>query len=270
MDLDPDKSLKSQQKDEGKKEDDGPPLKDDPEFSKYFKMLKMGLPEGAVRNALERDGKDPGIMDLDPDKSLISQKDKEEQDDGPPLKEDPIYLKYFKMLKMMLPIGAVKQALQRDGKDPSILDLDHNRSLKSQRNGKARGPALKDDPEYAKYFKMLMMGLPMGAVKNALERDGKDTAIMDLDPNKSVLSQLKLGRRRKLTKKEKNAVRRKKIYWNPIDPVKVRRDSVRIRLRFTISFSSCLPFKGLTAIRFYPFLYTVVVTCPGYHHHGPA
>ena len=34
------------------------------------------------------------------------------------------------------------------------------------------------------------MGLPIGAVKNALVRDGKDPSIMDLDPNKSTKSQL--------------------------------------------------------------------------------
>lgn len=54
---------------------------------------------GAVQNAMERDGLDPTIMDLDPNKSVASQMKKE--DDGPPLKDDPKYAKYFKMLKMV-------------------------------------------------------------------------------------------------------------------------------------------------------------------------
>ena len=58
------------------------------------------------------------------------------------------------MLKMGLPMGAVKNAVQRDGKDPSIMDLDPNKSLKSQTGGgdndKDDGPPLKDDPEYEK------------------------------------------------------------------------------------------------------------------------
>lgn len=33
----------------------------------------------------------------------------------------------FRMLKVGLPVGAVKNALQRDGQDPSIMDLDQNR-----------------------------------------------------------------------------------------------------------------------------------------------
>jgi len=43
-------------------QDTGPPLHEDPEYTKYFKMLKMGLPVGAVKNALTRDGKDPSII----------------------------------------------------------------------------------------------------------------------------------------------------------------------------------------------------------------
>merc|ERR1712194_64187 len=98
-------------------------------------MLKMGLPIGAVKNALVRDGKDPSIMDLDPNKSVKSQlkgDEDEDEDDGPPLKEDPDFIKYFKMLKMGLPLGAVKNAVVRDGKDPNIMDLNPEKSLKSQ------------------------------------------------------------------------------------------------------------------------------------------
>ena len=51
---------------------------------------------GAVQNAMQRDGLDPNIMDLDPNKSVASQLKKEE-DDGPPLKDDPKYQKYFKV-----------------------------------------------------------------------------------------------------------------------------------------------------------------------------
>ena len=58
---------------------------------------------GAVKNAMQRDELDPTIMDLDHDKSVASQMkgDGDDVDDGPPLKEDPKYQKYFKMLKMV-------------------------------------------------------------------------------------------------------------------------------------------------------------------------
>jgi hypothetical protein len=61
----------------------------------YWKMLKMGLSAGAVKNALVRDGKDPSVIDYDPEKSLKSQTNGliEEKDDGPPLCEDPEFSK---------------------------------------------------------------------------------------------------------------------------------------------------------------------------------
>ena len=69
------------------------------------------------------------------------------------------------------------------------------------------------------------MGLPPGAVKNAVQRDGKDPSIMDLDPEKSIAFQLAKkggGSNRPIArKKAKKRVRRKKIYWTPIDPKKV-------------------------------------------------
>lgn len=57
---------------------------------------------------------------------------------------------------MGLPMGAAKQACVRDGKDPSIMDLDPDRSLTSQKGGNDisspidTNPPLKDDPEYTK------------------------------------------------------------------------------------------------------------------------
>ena len=56
---------------------------------------------GAVQNAMQRDGLEPTIIDLDPDKSVASQLKKEE-DDGPPLKDDPKYQKYFKVRHVFL------------------------------------------------------------------------------------------------------------------------------------------------------------------------
>ena len=199
-------------------------------------MTKMGMQKEQVMHAMKRDEKDPKILDLDPNKSLKSQQLEPAVDDGPPLKDDPEYAKYFKMEKMGLSKGAVKNALVRDGKDPGILDLDPNKSVKSQLGGgaaveeKDTGIPLKDDPEFTKYFKMEKMGLPRDAVKNALVRDGKDPSIIDLDPNKSVAFQMKEksnpSAEKAIVKKKKKKVRRKKIYWNPIDPNKLQKDSL--------------------------------------------
>ena len=55
---------------------------------------------GAVQNAMQRDGLDTSIMDLNPERSVASQIDKN-KDDDPPVEDDPTYSKYFKMLKMV-------------------------------------------------------------------------------------------------------------------------------------------------------------------------
>lgn len=244
LDMDSTKSLKSQRPSKDICVGDDPPLNKDEKYSKYFKMLKLGMPREQVLHAIKRDEVDPLILDLDPNKSLKSQQVKNAVSDcddaDPPLKDDPKYTKYFRMLKMQLPMGAVKNALVRDGLDPAIMDLDHNKSVKGQLGRKADeekdiGVPLKDDPEFTKYFKMEKMGLPRDAVRNALVRDGLDPAIIDLDPNKSVAFQLKKKKTApgmaaattpKKSLKKKKKVRRKKIYWNPIDPGKLNEDSM--------------------------------------------
>merc|ERR1712085_74777 len=60
-------------KDDDGGKDDEPPLKDDEEYAKFFKMLKMGVPLGAVQDAMQEAGLDPEILDFDPEKSLASQ-----------------------------------------------------------------------------------------------------------------------------------------------------------------------------------------------------
>lgn len=47
---------------------------------------------GAVKNAMQRDGQNPQIMDLDPNKPVASQL-KSDDDDALPLKEDPTFAK---------------------------------------------------------------------------------------------------------------------------------------------------------------------------------
>ena len=162
-----------------------PILREDPEYQKYFKMLKLGLPRPTIEQAMERDGKDISILDLDPDLTLAEQKNKKPNKNAAleaffanrtsalkpkepdvPLKNDPEYQKYFKMLKVGMPRDSVAQALERDGKSASVLDLDPEKPYASQMEKKSADegrnevedgtsdPPLKNDPEYAKFFKV--------------------------------------------------------------------------------------------------------------------
>jgi len=120
----------------------GPPamaVKDDPQYAKYFKMLKFGLAVGACKLKMQAEGMDPSILDLDPDSPSPNGGGGQPPPPGggappppppPPaapkilLKDDPLYSKYFKMLKFGSPVGACKLKMEADGVDPSILDMD--------------------------------------------------------------------------------------------------------------------------------------------------
>jgi len=77
---------------------------------------------------------------------------------------------------------------------------------------------------------MMKMGLPAGAVKNAMVKDGfaVETYIMDLDPKKSHASQAPAG----LAEAAKDAVpskpkaRRKKLDWKPIKQTNIDKNSI--------------------------------------------
>ncbi|CAJ1945969.1 unnamed protein product [Cylindrotheca closterium] len=48
-----------------------------------------------------------------------------------PLKKDPRFEKYFRMLKVGMPLAHVKHAMQRDGINPDVMDQDHNKPANS-------------------------------------------------------------------------------------------------------------------------------------------
>ena len=217
----------------------GVPLNKDPKFAKYFKMMKMGVPLPAAKVQMIKDGLDGDILD---------QNHKQPYKEKPPLKEMEEYKKYFKMLKMMIPLPAVKQQMMKDGLNPNILDCEHTKPLpkvipgdaskvftkvkkkRAKKTWDPKAPKLKEDENFVKYFKMIKMGLPVGAVQNAMKKDGKDPKILELDPEKS-LSQHEAE---KDSDDEGEAVevvvapkrRRKKLDWKPIEKHKVDKGSI--------------------------------------------
>ena len=99
----------------------GPPIGEDPTYEKFFKMLKMHVPKGAVAAKMQAEGLDPAVLELDPTQP---QPWKAEVPSGPPLGEDPKYAKFFKMLKMHVPKMAVAAKMAAEGLDASLLDAD--------------------------------------------------------------------------------------------------------------------------------------------------
>ncbi|KAG7367515.1 formin homology 2 domain containing protein [Nitzschia inconspicua] len=123
----------------------------------------------------------------------------------PALKDDPKFERYFRMLKMGLPLEVAKHAMERDGLDPTVLDLDHEKPI---------GIPLKEDPKFDKYFKMLKIGISMDQVKHAMERDGLNPNIMDQDHSLPVLT---IEKRHE--KKQKETHRRARLHWKTIGNV---------------------------------------------------
>jgi len=150
------------------------------------------------------------------EKTMDTESSQHTSNEGRPiLKDDPKYAKYMKMLKVGMPLPVVQHAMTRDGLDPSILEGDHDKPAPEP---KLDGVPLKDDPAFAKYFKMLKLGLPMGAVKNAMERDGLDSSIMDGDHHKPASSATPDTSGAK--KRQKDTHRRTRLHWDTLNKVK--------------------------------------------------
>jgi hypothetical protein len=152
--------------------------------------------------------------------NIISPRNDEEESPPPPpppaasssgtrpaLKDDPKYERYFRMLKVGMPMEVVKHAISKDGNDPSVMDGDHNKPV---------GLPLKEDPKYQKYFKMLNMGVLMGQVKHAMERDGLMPEIMDQDHGLPAMS---CEMRSRKEPKEKATHRLARLHWKTVQKV---------------------------------------------------
>ena len=78
-------------------------------------------------------------------------------------------------------------------------------------------------PLQTKYLKMLKIGMPMEAVKHAMERDGLDSHVMDQDHN--MPADPSNGKKEEAPK-QKDSHRRARLHWKPLDKGKVRSNSL--------------------------------------------
>jgi hypothetical protein len=96
------------------------PVNEHPQYAKYFRMLKVGLPKEAIKVKMQQEGVNPSYLDKDPSELVPI----DESGAKVPVSEHPQYTKYFKMLKVGLPKEAIKAKMQQEGVDPSYLDKD--------------------------------------------------------------------------------------------------------------------------------------------------
>ncbi|CAM9889059.1 unnamed protein product, partial [Laminaria digitata] len=108
---------------------------DHPDFFKFFKMLKMGMPRGAALQAMAKAGADQAVLD-DPDAMLpletcgaggggaadTTGRTAAVAPTELAARDHPDYFKFFKMLNMGMPRGAALQAMAKAGADQAVLD----------------------------------------------------------------------------------------------------------------------------------------------------
>jgi hypothetical protein len=99
------------------------PVSEHPQYSKYFRMLKVGLPREAIKAKMTQEGVNPAYLDKEPSEQVPL-----EEGGGGGAKvavsEHPQYSKYFKMLKVGLPREAIKAKMTQEGVNPAYLDKD--------------------------------------------------------------------------------------------------------------------------------------------------
>ena len=126
---------------------------------------------------------------------------------------------------MGLPKQAVMNKMAQDGcKEVDVLDKDPNSMVSEEKETPQAGStiALKDHPKYAKYFKMLKMGLPKQAVTNKMLQEGIPTSILDRDPEEQVSTGTGNPADLKVTitfknEKPKRKERKKKLHWDGLN-----------------------------------------------------
>ncbi|CAK4631596.1 unnamed protein product [Aphanomyces euteiches] len=173
------------------------PLIEHPTYKTYFLMLKRGCPRPAVEHRMVKDGEDPAILDMDPTKPLQIVA----------LGDDPVLGKFFKMLKAGLPRPAVEQKLRLEGVSLNLLHLDPAQPTMKKDKIDAAFEELKEK-KLEKFKKMLKVGMPQGAVEQAMVKDGLDPTW--LNPSAAASSSPTNFNTRKVTKPDRI---RKKLHW---------------------------------------------------------
>jgi hypothetical protein len=153
-------------------------VKEDPSYAKFFKLLSMGAPAAAVKAKMLQAGLNSDLLDT-PDADMPATTPAAESQVK--VKEDPQYAKFFKLLSMGAPAESVKAKMQMAGLKPELLDTPDAEVPNANAPVATATPAVKvkDDPAYAKFFKLLSMGAPAESVKAKMQMAGLKPELLD-------------------------------------------------------------------------------------------
>ena len=156
----------------------------DPEIeiaaSKYRKMLKLNIPEAAVRHAMKKDGVNDRIVnavfDKPKDVEIASLPSSPISTMSSTLalseKDVQIAASYSKMLRAKIPLETIKSQMFYDQIDSKIIShvLDEAQSEISAASNS--NLSSEDQEKVSVYKKMLSMGVPPPAVEHKMRKDG--------------------------------------------------------------------------------------------------
>ncbi|KAF0698593.1 Aste57867_10787 [Aphanomyces stellatus] len=97
------------------------------------------------------------------------------------VKDDDKFKKYFKLLKMNMPIDQIKAKMEVEGVSPALLDTPN--AVSPNDPGPPPGAYIPmtvgEDPKFKKYFKLQSMHMPVDQIKMKMEADGVDPELLD-------------------------------------------------------------------------------------------
>lgn len=156
--------------------------------TKYRKMLKMGVPPDAVRHKMTIEGLDSKIIDAVLEPLQVDPTTESTQLTGD---EEVVASKYRKMLKMGVPLDAVKHKMAQENVDTKIVS-----AIVSEAGGeKEVSPtpfAMKDvasaapvlteseEKEASKYRKMIKVCIPKEAIRHEMKKEGVSDKIVEV------------------------------------------------------------------------------------------
>eukprot|EP00536_Pseudo-nitzschia_multiseries_P000695 jgi/Psemu1/142950/gw1.8.129.1 len=164
--------------------------------TQYRKMIKLKMPEGAVRHKMTADGVSAKIQEavLSGESPAVSAPAPTRSNGGTTRisslspEEEKIAAQYRKMIKLKMPEGAVRHKMTADGVSAKIQESvlggetpapPSSSSRPSKPAGNVSSLSREDEMVATPYRKMMKMKMPEGAVRHKMARDGVATHIQD-------------------------------------------------------------------------------------------
>ena len=159
--------------------------------TKYRKMLKMGVPPDGVKHKMTIEGVDSKIIHavLAPPQPEQESNTNQQQLSG---EEEVIASKYRRMLKMRVPLDAVKHKMTQDAVDMKIVSVIVSEAtgdnsevpptpLVPTKKAAAEAPILtqEEEKEASKYRMMIKVCIPKDAIRHEMKKEGVRDKIVE-------------------------------------------------------------------------------------------